>query len=76
MQNNKQSVLNVLKKAKNKAIDVTSDVLSAPKRAYYGAKNIGYDLQRTYTVGNRNYKNRTNNENQRRSIFYWAKNKN
>lgn len=38
---------NKINAGKNKVIDVTSDILSAPKRAYYGAKmkqaNRDYD---------------------------------
>lgn len=63
------------KALKNKVIDVASDVISAPTRAYYGAKSKIANEKYKQTVGMRNFKNRTTDTNKYKSTSYWANNK-
>ena len=59
-----------------KVIDVTSDVISAPKRAVEGVKSQVAKQKYIQTVGMRNFKNRTTDENKYKSTKYWSENKN
>lgn len=43
LKNTKEKAMAALRRTKDKVIDKTSDVLSAPKRAYYDSKSRGYD---------------------------------
>jgi len=59
-----------------KTIDVTSDVISAPKRLKEGVKTEIAKRKYIQTVAMRNFKNRSSDDNKYKSTSFWAKNKN
>lgn len=65
-----------LQALKNKAIDITSDVLSAPARAYYGAKSAISNEQFKQRRAARNFRNRKDNTNYYKGTDYWSQNTN
>lgn len=66
----------MMKKIKSKIINSTASVLSAPVRAYYGAKGKISNMKADHRVANRNFNNRQDNTNMYRGTSYWKKNTN
>lgn len=60
----------------NKVTDTVGNILSAPARAYYGAKGAVENYQADQKLASRNFKGRTDNTNYYKDTSYWAKNKN
>jgi len=56
MKDNKSKVVGALKRIKDKTIDVASDVLSAPKVAFYKVREKDANEQRNIIVANRRAK--------------------
>ena len=76
MKNNKNKVMEVMMKMKDKVVDKTSDMMSMPTRAFYGAKAKLSNMAADRTIANRNFRNRQDNTNYYRGNSYWKRNKN
>lgn len=61
---------------KKRVVGATSDVLSAPTRAYYGVKSAIADQKYKSIVGQRNFRNRKDNTNYYKGNDYWVNHKN
>jgi len=72
MKNNKPDVL---KELKRRAIDVTSDVISAPERAYHGLRRAVGDMKYQHVMAQKNFKNRKDNKNYYKDSAFWARQK-
>lgn len=60
----------------NKVTDTVANVLSAPTRAYYGAKGAVENFQADQKLAARNFNNRSDNTNYYKGTSYWKGNKN
>lgn len=61
---------------KKGVVSKVSSVISAPTRAYYGAKSKISNMRADSRIAARNFNNRQDDSNKYRSTSYWKKNKN